>query len=320
MKHIVNHINNPCLRSDNTLHVIGVISNPVRWHSRYRLAREFIERMECTANVKFYLVEAAYGDRRHELELKDHERYRSVKIHSNAWIKENLINVGVAQLFPYDWKYMAWLDCDILFRDPHWAQETLHQLQHFDIVQPWSQCADLGHHGNIVSLFHSFGYIHQRGDRKQVKHDDGYQYAHSGMAWACTRRFWENLPRGLMDFCILGSGDWHMAWAAIGNVGQTLHFNLGPAYEKRCYDWQRGAVAISHKQVGFVQGRIEHFFHGNKINRYYKSRNQILKECGYDPDKHLRYDDQGIIHIVGNHRLEHAIHNYNLSRREDGID
>lgn len=276
--------------------------------------------MEQTANVKLYLVEAAYGDRHHEITTCENSRHGMVRINSNAWVKENLINVGVQQLFPRDWKYMAWLDTDIFFRDPHWAQEALHQLQHFNLIQPWSQCADLGHHGNINTLFNSFGYLQQAGIPIQKHQHDPYRYGHSGFGYCATRLFWENLPRGLMDFCVLGSADWHMAWAAAGEVDVTLRTFISHSYNRRAREWQHGAMKTTHGQIGFCQGRLEHKFHGAKPNRKYKERNGILIECGFDPDKHLAYDAQGVIHIVGNKKLEHEIHQYNLNRKEDSID
>ena len=62
--HLVSHIKNSGLQSDNTLHVIGVISNPVRFHSRYRLFKSWASEMLKTPNVKLYVVESVFGDRK----------------------------------------------------------------------------------------------------------------------------------------------------------------------------------------------------------------------------------------------------------------
>lgn len=318
-QHLVNHIKNPELKSDNTLHVIGVISNPVRYHSRYRIARDWIEAMSATKHVSLYIVEAAFGDRHHEVTSTANEQHLQLRTASEAWIKENMINLGVRHLLPRDWKYLAWVDCDVFFRDPNWAQETMHQLQHWPVVQPWMQCVDLGFQGNVFQTHQSFGYLHQTGVRKQRWSGEPYAYGHSGFAWACTRTFWEQVG-GLIDFAILGSADHHMAWAMVGDVESTIHRKMHPSFFRMCREWQTKAIRVTHKQVGFVPGRIEHQFHGPKKRRYYRERWDVLVQHNYNPDVDLMHDSQGIVQIANKHDLEQAIRVYNRSRYEDSIE
>lgn len=317
--HIVDQIKHHELKGDNVLHVVGVISNPVRYHSRYRLFREWECEMLKTKNIKLHIVEASFGDRHHEVTCHEHNGHLQLKSKQGIWIKENMINLGVRHLLPPHWKYMAWIDCDVFFRDPCWAQETLHQLQHYGVVQPWSDCLDLGNSGNVIQHFKSFGYIHQMRLKKKPVAGPGYAYAHTGFAWACTRTFWENV-RGLMDFCILGSADHHQGWAMIGCVSATVPKKISQSYVRRCHDWQQHAVKVTHGEVGYVSGRIEHKWHGSKVKRYYRDRWEILFHNHYDPDKDLAYDHQGLLHVRGKPKLVHDIHKYNLSRMEDGID
>lgn len=319
MGHLESHIQNKELRSSNTLHVIGVVSNPARYHSRYRLARDFKAAMEATSNVSFHMVEAAFGDRHHEVTDTGNDRHLQIRTNSEAWIKENMINLAVRHLLPRDWKYLAWVDADVFFQDPNWAQETLHQLQHWPVVQPWQQCLDLGFHGNVLQMHQSFGWMHQTGIRKQRWTGEPYTYAHSGFAWACTRAFWEQIG-GLLDIAILGSADHHMAWAMIGDVDSTIHRAMPPSFYRLCREWQDRAIRVTHKQVGFVNGRIEHQFHGPKNRRFYRERWQILIDHKYDPDRDIIRDDQGIVQLCSKPDLEQAIRVYNRSRFEDSIE
>lgn len=329
--HLSSHIHHSGLKHDNTLHVIGVCSNPIRFHSRYRLAREWIESMIKTPCVQLTVVEAAFGDRHHEILDESNPLYDkiSVRVPSHAWIKESMIDLGFRRVSAkYEHaKYFAWIDMDVFFNDPNWAQETLHQLQTFEVVQPWSDAVDLAPYGNIIQHFKSFGYQHQRRCPKQ-KHPSqtSYQYAHSGFAWACTRRFAETVfgaggTNGpLMDWCLLGSADHHMAFAMIGETKDTIHKMMHPSFFRKCYEWQDKAVTVTKGEVGFVHGFIQHRWHGMKKRRYYRERWQILVDNKYDPDTMLTHDEQGIATLVGNHRLEHAIYLYNVSRHEDGVD
>lgn len=318
MPHLVSHISRPQLRSDNKLHVIGVVSNLERWNSRYRLAREWIERMRATPCVELHLVEAAFGDRQHEL-VTEGERGLCLRVNTNAWLKENMINLAEKHLLPRDWANAAWVDCDVEFRDPWWAQETLHQLQHFPLLQPWQTCADLGPQGSIFQTHTSFGCVDQQGLRKQTHAGEPYKYAHSGFAWACTRAFWEQVG-GLLDVAILGSADHHMAWAAIGQVDRSVHQGMTPGFKRACQRWQERAMKVTNGEVGFVAGRIEHHFHGPKNRRYYRERWQILIEHCYDPERDLMRDAAGVLHISGKPELERAIRKYNRSRCEDSVE
>jgi hypothetical protein len=315
--HLMPHVLQTELATDNVLHVVGVVSNTERYHSRYRLARDWIARMMATSHVQLHVVEAAFGDRQHE--LAESVLGLRVNVNSNAWIKENLINLGVRHLVPRTAKYIAWVDTDVEFRDPNWAQETLHALQHFSVLQPWTQCSDLGTNGTIFQTHTSFGYLNQQGVRIQARANEPYKYGHCGYAWACTRAFWEQTG-GLLDTAILGSADHHMAWAVLGQAERTMPDKASAGYQRSVFDWQARAVLASGHEVGFVPGRIEHHFHGPKARRYYRERWQILVDHAFDPSVDLVRDEQGVIRIQGKPALEAAIRKYNRARCEDSIE
>jgi len=317
-EHIVNQINHPTLSSDNTLHVIGVISNPIRYHSRYRLFRKWYEEMQNTPNVKVYVVEVAYGDRQFEVTEANNKMHLQLRSRQEIWTKESQINLGVKHLLPVDWKYLCWSDTDIHFCNPHWVQEALHQLQFFNIIQPWQDCLDLGPQGTVLQHFQSFCYVHRLGVPKQKHPSQPYKYAHSGYAYCCTRIFWEMIEK-LIDFAILGSADHHQAFGLVGEERDTIHRKAHPNFHKLIYEWSKKAYRACHGRVGFVPGRIEHQFHGSKNNRGYRSRWNILIDHDFDPVNDTTYDEQGLIHLIGKPQLLQAIHEYHIKRNEDEI-
>ncbi len=319
MSHIVNQIHHPTLIRHNTLHVIGVISNVVRYHSRYRLFREWVKSMEATPHVKVYTVEVAFGDRHFEVTEEGHPHHLRLRVKSPIWLKENTINLGVKHLLPRDWKYLCWSDCDVFWRDPNWAQEALHQLQHADIIQPWQDCIDLGPSGTILEKHVSFCSLIARGMRRQKKPGEPYCFGHPGFAWACTRAFWE-ATQGLLDCAILGSADHHMACSLVNEVSTSMHEKMSDSFKRRAKEWQYRAHRHSHGIVGYVPTLIEHRFHGSKKKRFYRERWQILVDNEYCPDRDLTYDEQGLITLIGKPKLAREIHRYNLSRCEDSID
>jgi hypothetical protein len=281
--------------------------------------------MSTTQNVKLHVVEATFGMRNAELEDICGSLgvdYLGVQTDSEIWIKENLINLGLrrALVLHPEANYFGHIDADVFFRDPTWAFEAVQQLQHFQIIQPWSDCVDLGFQGNILQSFKSFGHQHQRRVPKQKWPEQKYtQYAHTGFSWCYTRAFIEKTS-GLLDCAILGSSDHHMAFACISEVMDTVHGGMSEAFKRRCIEWQSKAAPACSKEVGFVVGRIEHEFHGPKKKRYYRERWQILIDNKYDPDKDLTISSNGVIHLINKTELEQDIRLYNRSRAEDSVD
>lgn len=279
--------------------------------------------MLATPNVALHVVESVYGDRLPECAPAPGENYgyHAVRVTSEIWLKENLINIGVKNLLPKDWRYLAWVDCDIHFRDSGWALSTIHQLQHYNILQPWQSAADLDFHGNIMNAWTSFGSLCASGKpMSHKKGEHGYCYAHTGYAWACTRYFYENIEK-LVDFNIVGSGDHLIAWACLGQVDSTMPRKISPGYKSSCDRFEQKASFASASLVGFVPGRIEHNFHGSKVNRQYWDRWQILTKNNFNPLTDLSYDSQGVLVLSGSnkYKLEREIMVYNRNRLEDDL-
>ena len=324
-QHLVHHERHAGLESDSTLHVVGVLSNPERFQTRWRYSRQWLERMEETPHVDGYIVEAAFGDRFHEVAEANHPHHLQLRTNSQCWIKESMINLGVRYLLPKDWRYLAWVDTDIAFRDPGWALECIHQLQHFAILQPWQTAVDLGPKGNAMQMRTSFGADFQRHIQTgkpwhfNISGNSNDRNGHTGYAWACTRAFYERVG-GLIDYAILGSADWHMAYACVGEAAKSLHHMHGGGFRRKIMEWQARALPLTHGEVGVSDGHIEHSFHGSSRNRQYDQRWKVLLEHAYDPDTDVVWDPQGLVTLAGNKPLlERAIRRHNRIRCEDDV-
>lgn len=295
------------------LDVVAVVSNPMRYASRERLCRAFVARMLATDGVRLTLVEAAFGERPFALTDAANPRHVQVRCRTLAWNKESLINIGISRL-PADAAYIAWVDADILFRDPLWAEKTVHALQQYDVVQPWSDCYDLGPDGEHLQHHRSFcrQYWHRQPTGKGP-----YVFAHPGFAWAARRSALEKLG-GLVDFAALGAGDHHMALALIGKAAESVPDGLHPSYLEQLMLWQGRAQQHIAGNIGFVAGTIEHEFHGSKASRAYVSRWDILTRHGFNPRADLKRNLHGVVELAGNKpELAHDIDVYMRARSED---
>jgi hypothetical protein len=309
------------MRAD-LLHVVAVYSNPIRWESRRRVHAAFEEHM-LDSGVHLTTVECAYGER--PFELEDHPSINRVRVRAKTilWTKENLINIGISRL-PQSWKYVAWIDADVFFRKPGWAIETVHALQHYDVVQPWSDAYDLGpkdehlqsHKSFCRQLWHGLPVVPQ--GKQWWKSDGGpYDYAHSGYAWAATRTAIEWLG-GLFELAAMGSGDHHMALAFVGQIEKSIPGTVSASYWKHLKQWQDRALHHVNGNLGFTWGTVEHKWHGRKAERKYVDRWGMILEHQFDPDLDLKRNSHGVFELAGNKPgLTRDLDRYFRERNED---
>jgi hypothetical protein len=303
------------MRAD-LLHVIAAVANPIRWNSRIRLARDFIAHM-LDSGVHVTIVECAYGDRPFDLAEVAGINHVGVRAKTLLWNKECLLNLGMARTPAA--KYLAFLDADIRFRKPDWAAETVHALQQYDVVQPWSDCYDLGPDDDHLHVHRSFCRLWADG-RPIVQGPnalDGYQFGHPGYAWAFTRQALDWLG-GLIETASLGAADHHMALALIGRVTDSIPGTISANYKKPMLQWQARAMRHIAGNISYVPGTIEHFWHGAKERRAYVDRWSILTGNGFDPETDLKRNSFGVFELAGNKpKLRRDIDAYFRSRNED---
>jgi hypothetical protein len=303
------------------LHVISVISNPIRYRSRYDLYRNF-EKHVVDAGAVLHTVELAFGERPHVVTSEGHERHYRFRTVDEIWHKENMVNVALGRL-PHDWKYVAWVDADVMFTRPDWASETVHQLQHYEVVQMWSVAQDLTPGFEPYQTHYSFAHCMLGGDRFQGKGPARAEryggWYHPGYAWAATREAINHLG-GLLDVAAMGAADNHMAHCLYGIGEESIPEGVHPNYRKAVLDWQERARYL-HRDIGCVPGLINHYFHGKKRDRRYHDRWKVITENQFDPQADLTRDWQGIWQVRPERiKLRDDMRAYFRARNEDSID
>ena len=115
------------------------IFNPWRWKTREKHTLRAIKHFAKSGAVVI-LVEAAFN--RREFSMADcgldgtpascsvlgsghdlRHRYIGLRTKDELWLKENLINAGVAHL-PDNWQQVCWLDSDVVFARPNWVENA----------------------------------------------------------------------------------------------------------------------------------------------------------------------------------------------------
>ena len=342
---------------NEVLHVAACYSNPFRWKIRRELTNDFRRHMMNTPNVRLHLIELAYGDR--PFDVTNPELYPDdIQLRTNheLWHKENLLNIAVSH-FPSGWKYGMYSDADFHFTRHDWALETIHQLQHYSFVQPFSHYTALtgetirgrGHHPSGTAV--GFAYTYHKNDCKLPTNVLGHSTGSGkitipktdknkrvimgspGGAWAFRHEAFDTVG-GLLDKCILGSADVFMAFGMIGiydeikrDGGITTSLDNWEEvkyllehtqnYRNTVLAWQERAARLKGN-IGYVDQFAVHHFHGDMKRRQYSTRDRILIEEKYDPMRDVSYDSQGVLQLNPDKpRLRDRVRKYFLDRVDD---
>jgi hypothetical protein len=295
-------------------HVIAVVSNPVRYQSRYRLFKEFEQHMkESGANLT--IVEVQNGLRSFTVTDHSNQDHVQLRTEDELWIKENMINLGIQHIsrkYP-SWKYVAWVDADIQFVRKDWVEETIQRLQTCHWVQMFQTAIDMGPTGEALHIHQGFVWSWWQGH----VYKPGYVNWHPGYCWAATREAITGVG-GLLDRAILGSADRHMAMSLIGRGSESYNHGVHSNYKHMVKTWENRAKCYVKQDIGYVPGTILHAFHGSKRNRLYQERWKILVDNQYDPYVDVYPDPQGVLRLEDDKiELRDAIKRYFQSRNED---
>lgn len=249
-----------------------------------------------------------------------------------------------------------------------WFDETWHELQHYEFVQMWKSLLNFGPNYEVIGDAQpSFMYFYEAhgfqipknwwapqpaitADKTVSSTASDYtptsfalmpgskfrqdQFGRPGLAWACNVTA-GNAVGWLLDGCILGSGDWHMAHALVGAMTEqsTLVGTMQghgsqefkhPAYSHYLLDWQTKCERWIKRDVGFVDMTVGHWWHGKYKDRKYGSRGVILTSNDYNPYTDIKYDAHGVLqletHDPRQMRLRDQCRAYFQERNEDSVD
>ncbi len=283
------------------LYMVTCVFNPSNYQSRYNRYWQFAAYIAQFPNVKLYTIELSIKDQPFTVTTADNPMHIQLQTDRVLWYKENLLNIAIRQL-PPEAKKVAWVDCDVQWDEPDWVENTLETLDRVPVAQMFETWQNLDEYDQpLFPKARGFAQRWVKGTQKD--NDNGF----TGLAWAANRSVLEALG-GLIDWGILGSGDYHMAFALTGRNKTDASVNSKDAdamagiietYNRAMAQWIERADRVVQRRVGFVKGNIRHFFHGKKIDRAYNSRWKILAQHNYDPLADIGHDPvTGLIVVV----------------------
>lgn len=299
--------------------VLTTYFNPCRYVSRRQNYDVFMQGMRA-AGLTCITVECAFGDAAFELPTAaDVLQLRSATL---LWQKERLLNLAASWL-PASCRYVAWLDCDILFDNRNWARELVAVLQQYPVAQVWQSCLRLqkdGREGALPDRVSSFAAVMQEqpGSLQAGRYDT---HGHTGYGWAMQRSLFDSV--GLYEAAISGSADHFMAHAIYGDYNFCIQNALKHDHAQIAHlqAWGQRFYQQVQGRLGVVKGEIRHLWHGEAQHRRYFLRMHEITDLGFNPWTDLSvHAGRALEWHADMHKpgLRQYFVDYFLSRHEDG--
>lgn len=260
--------------------------NPKNYKTKYRNFKKFRKNSQ-KQGLKLLVVECAFKDQSFVLTKKDADILIQVRSHSVLWQKERLLNIALEHL-PKVCTKVAWLDCDILFLNNNWIDETSRLLDTYKVVQPYEFAVRLDKSnrcGDINRLPKGRG-ENVRYDglvAKKAKNIKDEFFGHTGFAWSARRDVLEKI--GFYDGFILGSGD-RLMGESFFNKNASHNHDDHTILQGRT-DWTNYVYACVKGSVYYTSGTILHLWHGNFKDRGHGERRAILKRFDFNEQEDL---------------------------------
>ena len=262
--------------------------NPGGYRSRgnnYKIFRKHL-------NVPLITIELSFnGD--FDLHPSDADVIVQKQSRSVMWQKERLLNIALRYL-PETCDQVAWLDCDIIFKDPEWSKHTCQALEHYPLVQPFQKVYELSPGKQAAKTQikstdpdgYSIAYLLETGEVSSEILSGNMrvlQGCNSGLAWAAQRELLER--DSFYDACVVGSGNRAMVCGALGRPEEAIQYlQMNSQWQKHYLAWADKHYESVGGKIGYVEGSIYHLWHGNLQNRQYQDRHRIFKAYDFDPE------------------------------------
>lgn len=265
--------------------IIACYYNPYK--SPYRKAA-FDVFYDSIKHLEHRIVELVIGDAEPELNINKHKHITQHHTDTLLWHKETILN-NIISTLPDKYKYVFWLDADVLFEYKYWLVDSVYELSNgANIIQPFKNCVHLEKdeftprklptelylapkpNKKDKSVWNSFAYNQTiRGDK--CSDHDYNTHGHVGFAWGIKRSILDEVK--LFDHALIGGADHIMAHCA---EGEFDHPCLTKVYDEKTLaeikEWGEKFYALVDNKFSYSLGTLSHIWHGDLVKRDYYNR------------------------------------------------
>ena len=315
---------------------ISTFFNPGRHQNKVDNFRMF-RRSVALQGLQMLCVELIFGDDApYQLAAEDCDILvqKRTAAGNTLWQKERLLNIAVENL-PKTVEKVMWLDSDLIFLNDDWVPETAALLDRFPVVQPFGwmtylpqdegeeygemQLPNLPLGQGVGGVYHSAG-LAVASFPDMCFRGGSFLLGHPGFAWAARRDVIE--ASRFYDRSIIGGGDRIMLNAFTGHGANSFGKKVSPAMAEDVRGWAKQLTArVGAANMSYTPGVVLHIWHGDRANRDYTHRYEILKGNLYDPAHDVRVNAQGVLEWSSDKpRLHQGVSEYFDHRKEGPKD
>lgn len=282
--------NNTVFRNKYRTHseaiIISCFFNPQKSEYRTKAFNTFYDSIK---HLNHRIIECVIGGT--EPELPENANITRISTDHLLWYKEALLNLVIKDL-PSRFKYIFWVDADVLFSNQNWLVDGVKQMQKSTIIQPFEYCVHLEkdeikpsfsmdevhatHLPNQINpkVWRSFAANFATSDLWEDQYYDNH--GHVGFAWAARREVLDEVP--LYDKALIGGADHIMAHAAVGQIPHSCITKSFNTQIDTIIQWSKQFSRATRGQLGFVKGDLCHIWHGDVKSRDYFKRIKMFEE------------------------------------------
>jgi hypothetical protein len=228
--------------------------------------------------------------------------------------KENIWNL-LSTRIPSLYTKLLFIDADVIVQDPmNWTYKCSQALDTFDIVQPLSVIKF--QEAPQSTLNTSQPLLVASSQFRPTAFDKTMAYPSPGYGIAVKRKWLKNVG-GFIDSAVVGAGDLFTLGllCAPDHVKNSQAYLLSPFTHKECERYEKNCLKLKTK-LGFISEEGFHLYHGQRNNRQYANRHELMKEL---QEHHLMKNTLGLIEFT-DARFNTLMLEYFKSRNEDSYE
>lgn len=279
------------MKLEKNMAVITTHYNWAEFCNPVRNLHRFVRYMNA-CEIPLYGIELSLSDK---FETSNFKNWTQIKVKKEnvCFQKEACINL-LEKKIPQEYRKIAWIDHDIFFENTNWYNDTVDKLETHKAAQLFSTISYTNKFGRLATEKLS-------GIKAGKEIKDIYLASAAsvpGGAWAARRELWNN--GGLYPFGILGGGDTMFAYTCMGEMPisrliEMTSIEANPPFLPYIEWKEKLSNYIKKEEVDFIDGKIIHEWHGDRPNRRYNDRYDLV--WGMNFSNSLKLDENGLVQI-----------------------